>query len=316
MPPLNSWQIIPVPPPTLPSATAPPAAAPIAASTWNGFTWNPFMSLSAPSYVSPTTGRDQKTDSFPRLRAAWATSASRTTPTLWVFVMPMTPPSIPDSRTHSSPVSSPLPLRRWQPAKTGSVQTSSECGTTTVTPVRTGPWPTTRGPSPGMSVVWPTATPGTSVMASCSPAPSSPMRRPSSLARMCASWSGTRPPFSRHPYDRAVPPIPEARPAAGHPSGSPGLDAVHRAPPRLLRLDALDGVAPMDAAEAFRDLPGLALLESARPGRTGRWSYLAADPVAVLDAPAEGPDPFAEARALLGRLDGGTASTGRHATAR
>jgi para-aminobenzoate synthetase component 1 len=61
----------------------------------------------------------------------------------------------------------------------------------------------------------------------------------------------------------------------------------------------------MDAAEAFRDLPGLALLESARPGRTGRWSFLTADPVAVVDAPAEGPDPFAEARSLLRRLDGG-----------
>ena len=61
----------------------------------------------------------------------------------------------------------------------------------------------------------------------------------------------------------------------------------------------------MDAAEAFRDLPGLALLESARPGRTGRWSFLSADPLAVLDAPAEGPDPFAEARSLLRRLGGG-----------
>lgn len=61
----------------------------------------------------------------------------------------------------------------------------------------------------------------------------------------------------------------------------------------------------MDVAEAFRDLPGLALLESARPGRTGRWSFLTADPVAVLDAPAEGPDPFAEARSLLARLDPG-----------
>ena len=58
----------------------------------------------------------------------------------------------------------------------------------------------------------------------------------------------------------------------------------------------------MDVAEAFRDLPGLALLESARPGRTGRWSYLTADPVAVVDAPAEGSDPFAEARALLARM--------------
>jgi len=80
-------------------------------------------------------------------------------------------------------------------------------------------------------------------------------------------------------------------------------------PPRVLRLPALDRVAPMDAAEAFRDLPGLALLESARPGRTGRWSYLAADPVAILDAPAEGPDPFAEARSLLARLDGGPAGS-------
>ena len=77
------------------------------------------------------------------------------------------------------------------------------------------------------------------------------------------------------------------------------------------RLPALDAVAPMDTAEAFRDLPGLALLESARPGRTGRWSYLAADPVAVLDAPAEGPDPFAEARALLGRLEPGAPTDGR-----
>ena len=64
----------------------------------------------------------------------------------------------------------------------------------------------------------------------------------------------------------------------------------------------------MDAAEAFRDLPGLALLESARPGRTGRWSFLTADPIAVLDAASEGPDPFAEARALLRRMTGGVTS--------
>ncbi len=58
----------------------------------------------------------------------------------------------------------------------------------------------------------------------------------------------------------------------------------------------------MDAAERLRDLPGLALFESARPGRNARWSYLTADPVAVLEAPADGLDPFATARRVLGRL--------------
>ena len=60
---------------------------------------------------------------------------------------------------------------------------------------------------------------------------------------------------------------------------------------------------PIDAAEAFRDLGGLVLLESARPGRNARWTYLTADPVAVLEAPAAGPDPFAVARRLVARLD-------------
>jgi para-aminobenzoate synthetase component 1 len=83
--------------------------------------------------------------------------------------------------------------------------------------------------------------------------------------------------------------------AAGAATGRAGGLVVRRLP-------ELDGVAPIDAAEALLDLPGLALLESARPGRTGRWSYLAADPLAVVDAPAEGPDPFAEARAMLARL--------------
>ena len=63
------------------------------------------------------------------------------------------------------------------------------------------------------------------------------------------------------------------------------------------------GARPIDVAEAFRDLPGLALLESARPGRNARWTYIAADPVAVLESPAAGPDPFAVARRLVARLD-------------
>ncbi len=76
------------------------------------------------------------------------------------------------------------------------------------------------------------------------------------------------------------------------------------APLRLRRLpDRLAAARPIDVAERFQDLPGLALLESARPGRNARWTYLTADPVAVLEAPAAGPDPFAVARRLVARLD-------------
>ena len=77
-----------------------------------------------------------------------------------------------------------------------------------------------------------------------------------------------------------------------------------QAPPgiRLEALPGFDDVAPMDVAERFRDLPGLALLESARPGRNARWTYLTADPVAVIETPSAGPDPFGGARRLLGRL--------------
>ena len=67
--------------------------------------------------------------------------------------------------------------------------------------------------------------------------------------------------------------------------------------------ERIAGARPIDVAEAFRDLPGLALLESARPGRNARWTYMTADPVAVLEAPAAGPDPFAVARRLVRRLD-------------
>ncbi len=71
---------------------------------------------------------------------------------------------------------------------------------------------------------------------------------------------------------------------------------------RLYALPELDGAAPMDVAEGFRDLPGLVLLESARPGRNARWTYLAADPVAIIESPSEGPDVFSNARRLLARI--------------
>ena len=74
------------------------------------------MSFSRPSYVSPTTGSDHVAVPSARSMAA-VMSASRTTPTLWVLVMAMGVVSMPLSRIHSSPVSSPLPFSRWQPAK-------------------------------------------------------------------------------------------------------------------------------------------------------------------------------------------------------
>jgi para-aminobenzoate synthetase component 1 len=57
-------------------------------------------------------------------------------------------------------------------------------------------------------------------------------------------------------------------------------------------------------------VPGLVLLESARPGRNARWTYLTADPVALLDAPSGGADPLAEARRLLALLDGRPVASG------
>ena len=97
-------------------------------------------------------------------------------------------------------------------------------------------------------------------------------------------------------------PVIAPAPSVPRPSLDPG--AV-----RLERWPALDGFAPMDAAEALRDLPGLALLETARPSRRDRWTFLAVDPIAALDSPAAGPDPFVDARRLLGRLAAGAAET-------
>ncbi len=71
---------------------------------------------------------------------------------------------------------------------------------------------------------------------------------------------------------------------------------------RLARLPELDAIAPLDAAEMFAGLPGLVLLESARPGRQSRWTFLTADPLVVLERASPGRDPFAQARRTLARL--------------
>src|SRR5262245_17454218 len=78
------------------------------------------------------------------------------------------PSSRPLSWTHVVPVISPLPFSVNHAANTGSGFALPR-GCTTVTPVRTGPVPTTSLPLPDTSVVWPTSTPATSVIASRAP---------------------------------------------------------------------------------------------------------------------------------------------------
>jgi para-aminobenzoate synthetase component I len=85
------------------------------------------------------------------------------------------------------------------------------------------------------------------------------------------------------------------------PSRSAARTTASAAVRRIERPD-LAALAPIDVAERFVDVPGLALFESARPGRNARWSYLTADPIAVIDAASSGSDPFAGARRQLSRL--------------
>jgi para-aminobenzoate synthetase component 1 len=101
------------------------------------------------------------------------------------------------------------------------------------------------------------------------------------------------------------------------PEGDPDALAIIaamaiRVPPaasssRLDRLALDPALRPIDIAESFRDLPALVLLESARPGRSARWSYLAADPLEVIDRPSGGSDPFTNLRAQLARMAMGPA---------
>ena len=143
------------------------------------------MSLSAPSHVSATIGSDQS-NSNP-LRTSHSITASRTTPTLWVFVIITGPARNPDSSSQVVPVISPLPFSVNQPPKTGSPFVAPR-GKTAVTPVRTGPRPTTSAPWPVIIVLCPTVTPATSVMALSAPGvPSN--GTPSSRARG-RGWEG------------------------------------------------------------------------------------------------------------------------------
>src|SRR5215467_6941413 len=103
------------------------------------------MSLSQPSQVSATTGNDHPESVAPGGPCATrqAMTASRTTPTEWVLVMSTGLSRKPDSSSQVVPVISPLPFCEYQPAKEKFCIEAAPRGSTAVTPVRTGPLPTT-----------------------------------------------------------------------------------------------------------------------------------------------------------------------------
>ena len=143
-----------------------------------------------------------------------------------------------------------------------------------------------------MIVACPTRTPATSVIALAGPGRPRPMTIPRSRARTLPPAVVAPPVAGGRPRRR---PIAVRHLAGGSRFGARSLSspgdpcrgrpfrlAVPGRPARAARRSSPTR-RPIDVAEALRDLPGLALLESARPGRNARWTYLTADPVAVLD---------------------------------
>jgi len=120
------------------------------------------MSFSEPSHVSATTG-SAKRKSSQCLSTAQLMTASRTTPTLIVFVIITGPQRNPDSSSQCVPVISPLPLNEKCPAHTGVARGCLPRGRMAVTPVRICGPPS--AVARRLRVVKPTSTPGTSVIA-------------------------------------------------------------------------------------------------------------------------------------------------------
>ena len=194
MPPFHSQQIMPVPAPTAPSATGPAVAPSTAARTSSAEIWVRRASLSQESSHSPTMG--MVTRSRPTAgssSASSSTTASHARPTCIVDVSRIGVSSTPHSRTWMAEVSSPAPLSTATPAARPWRTTSlTGPGTMAVTPVRATPRPAGGSGSSRQTVVWPTRTPGTSVMALPGPVGSRPISMPSSRARVRGVGAGIR----------------------------------------------------------------------------------------------------------------------------
>jgi para-aminobenzoate synthetase component I len=91
-------------------------------------------------------------------------------------------------------------------------------------------------------------------------------------------------------------PMAGARQTTGMPIGTAGGTPT--------RVAGSVGVDVLAVAERLRDLPGLAVLDSARAGRRSRWTYVTADPLAVVTDAGPPGATFGPARALLARMGG------------
>ncbi len=109
------------------------------------------------------------------------------------------------------------------------------------------------------------------------------------------------------PFDAMMRPMRATRQTAEMPIAAPG------GTPRVVELPDLDGADVPAIAESLRDLPGLAVLDSARAGRRSQWTYITADPVALVTGPGPVGDVFGPARALLARMGGPAGGAGGRA---
>ena len=133
------------------------------------------MALSPPSFVSPTTGLIDPTPPIPGRASIHSTIASAAFQTHSVQVRRIGVSSSPSSRSCVTPNNFPYPLPTCSAAGTRSKNRFPRCGRIAVTPVRTE--------SPSTTVVCPTITPATSVMALCAPVRKMPGATPRSRAR-------------------------------------------------------------------------------------------------------------------------------------
>ena len=267
------------------------------------------MSLRPPSYVSPTTGSDQNTAFGSCARAAWATSASRTTPTRVRVRDP--------DRTAQEP-------RLADPLEAGELAVAVEAVAA-------------REHGLGPDVV----------LVRDDDGDAGPDRAlPDDERPVAADQRRVADADARHVRDRVVLPRaeqadPQAELACSHvclrcpscgrfpaaPLSSPGVDdpgspsMPSAARQSCCALAALDRVAPMDCR---RGIPRPAGPRPARERAAGTDRAVELphrrSGRRVLDAPAEGPDPFAEARALLGgwalAMPGAAATAGTAAVRR